>query len=399
MRSHSLVCCLLAVASSLISEAAAGRAALLATGAEHNCAITPQGGVKCWGYNNYYQLGIPIFDYYPTPVAVPGLTSGVVSVATGEYFSCALTAAGGVKCWGDDQYAQLGDGEKGGYRDTPGDVVGLTSGVVAIAAGGYHACALTQAGGVKCWGDNYFFNLGYAASNAPQATPVDVIGLGAGVASITAGVWHTCAITTSGVAKCWGRDAYGELGDGAGGDPRATPADVMGLGADVVAIDGGWYHTCAVVADGRMYCWGFGLGGRLGDGDTTSHYRYSAQLVSGDTRFSAQVAATDSHTCALSRSTGAVCWGGDDAGQLGDGSSGNPSPVPSSVPTVAKDVLLLATADGHSCALLTTGKIKCWGVNTSYQVGDGSQDPVVATPAQLSGDWFVYDEVFAAGFE
>ena len=159
--------------------------------------------------------------YLPLVVA-PRQTVRAVGIAAGGLHSCALTANGGVKCWGVG--GSLGDGSRTG-RLTPVNVIGLSSGVTAIAAGLGHTCALTVGGGVKCWGDNEYGQLG-DGTDAHRLTPVDVIGLSSGVTAIAAGDWHTCALTSHGV-KCWGYNIDGQLGDGSRTN-RLTPVDVVG---------------------------------------------------------------------------------------------------------------------------------------------------------------------------
>ncbi|MBL8765641.1 MAG: biotin transporter BioY, partial [Phycisphaerae bacterium] len=171
---------------------------------------TTAGGAKCWGSNNYGQLGDNSTTNRRTPVDVTGLTSGVSSVGAGGYHTCAVTTAGGAKCWGYNGYGQLGDNSTTN-RLTPVDVTGLTSGVSSVGVGAFHTCAVTAAGGAKCWGYNGYGQLG-DNSTIDRQTPVDVTGLTSGVSSVGA-EYHTCAVTTAGGAKCWGSNNYGQLGD------------------------------------------------------------------------------------------------------------------------------------------------------------------------------------------
>ncbi len=251
-----------------VSGLASGMAAVSA-GSLHACALTTSGGVKCWGYNYYGQLGTGSASpsTIPTPVDVAGLTSGVAAVAVGEYYTCALTTSGGVKCWGYNWSGQLGNGT---HSDnvTPSDVSGLTSGVAAIATGANHACALTTTGGVKCWGSNLLGSLGDGVYASSVPTPVNVFGLGSGVAGISLGGYSSCALTNSGAIKCWGRDMSGQLGDGSTTD-RSTPVNVSGITGGMAGVSQGGAHACALAATGHLKCWGWNVSGQLGDGTTT----------------------------------------------------------------------------------------------------------------------------------
>ena len=201
------------------------------------------------------QVGDGTTSNRSTPVAVSGLQSGVTAIATGSYHSCALTDKGGVECWGD------------AYGPTPVKVSGLQSGVIAITAGFGHSCALTSAGGVKCWGSNGEGQLGDGTTSV-RTTPVDVVGLSSGVTAIAAGGEHTCALRTSGAVECWGADFRGQLGDGTSMfATRSTPVGVIGLSSGVTAIAAGAEHSCALMNTGDVKCWGRDGFGELGDRD------------------------------------------------------------------------------------------------------------------------------------
>jgi alpha-tubulin suppressor-like RCC1 family protein len=235
----------------------------IAVGSYHTCALVSGDGVKCWGYNAFGQLGDGTTVVRNTPTDVVGLTSGATAIAAGENHTCARVSVGGVKCWGANWSGQLGDGTIA-VRNTPTDVVGLTSGVTAIAASGAHSCALVAGGGVKCWGGNGYGQLGDATTD-DRSTPVDVVGLASGVTAIAAGERHTCTLGSGGGVKCWGYNGFGQLGDGTW-DDRSMPADVVGLMSGATAITAGGAHTCALVGSGRPKCWGQDRYGQLGVG-------------------------------------------------------------------------------------------------------------------------------------
>lgn len=207
------------------SAAGAGVAAVT-TGDNHTCAIMTAGGVKCWGYNFFGQLGNGTTTNSSTPVDVSGLTSGVADVSAGDNHTCAITTAGGLKCWGKNSLGQLGNGMTTD-SSTPVNVSGLSSGVAAVTGGNYHTCAITTAGGLQCWGYNAFGALGNGTTT-DSSTPVGVSGLSSSVAAVTAGAYHTCALTTAGGLKCWGYNAYGQLGNGTTAS-STTPVSVSAL--------------------------------------------------------------------------------------------------------------------------------------------------------------------------
>ncbi|MCW1969492.1 MAG: hypothetical protein KIH69_015375, partial [Anaerolineae bacterium] len=242
----------------------------------HVCALTTAGGVKCWGANAFGELGNNDHNNSSVPVDVTGLSSGVSAIAAGREHSCAVTTAGGVKCWGGNGAGQLGLGSTSVLSSAvPVDVPGLSGGVRAIAAGLTHTCAVMNSGAAKCWGSNDAGQLGNNSTTA-AAAPVDVAGLNSGVSAIAAGWDHTCAVLANGGAKCWGANDFGKLGNGVFA-ASPTPVDVAGLGSSVKALTLGNGHTCALVADG-VKCWGWNQQGQLGSG---SPWHLTQQMVAG----------------------------------------------------------------------------------------------------------------------
>jgi alpha-tubulin suppressor-like RCC1 family protein len=347
-------------------------------GERHSCALTESGGVQCWGRNEFGQLGDGTTSPRNQPVDVFGLTSGIAQISAGAGHTCALTVTGGVKCWGLNNSGQLGDGTAA-PRVAPVDVVGLASGVAAIAAGGSHTCALTTAGGVKCWG----FNGNGAVGDGTQvnrSTPVDTQGLLTGVSRMNAGGGHTCAVTTAGGVKCWGYNFGGALGDGTT-TARVSPVDVSGLSSGVVDLSLGTSHTCALTTPGGLKCWGRNDTGGLGDGSATN--RLTPVDVSGLAAGVADVTAGGIHTCAVMNSGGAKCWGWNQHGQVGDGATTNRlSPV--DVTGLSSGVAALTAGSRHTCALATGGAVKCWGDSEDGQLGDGTNS-AHGTPGNVIG--------------
>jgi len=354
--------------------------AAISAGYYHTCALTAGGGVKCWGANGNGELGDGTTNEHHTPVDVSGLASGVSAIIAGGLHTCALTTGGGVKCWGNNYYGQLGDGTTTN-RLTPVNVSGLASGVSTITTGYYHTCALTAGGGVKCWGYNGNGQLG-DSTTTDRHSPVAVSGLASGASAIAAGWSHTCARTTGGGVKCWGWNYYGQLGDDTTTD-RYTPVDVSGLASGVSAITAGYYHNCARTSGGGIKCWGNNEYGQLGDGTITT--RLTPVNVSGMASGASAIDAGADHTCALTAGGGIKCWGNNFHGQLGDGTI-TEHHTPVSVSGLASGASAIAAGGYHTCALTSGGGVKCWGLNGNGQLGDSTNsdrhtpvDVVVAT--------------------
>ncbi len=337
-------------------------------GLDHTCATTLVGGVNCWGANASGQLGNNTTTNSSVPVAVSISGRGqftILQVASGDSHSCALTSYGGVICWGGNKDGQLGNGSN---TDSliPVAVSGLNSNVIAITAGGDHTCALNRVGAVKCWGNNQYGQLGNGGV-ASSNVPVNVTNLGFGISALAGGYRHTCATTWQGEMKCWGANYDGQLGNGTAVD-STTPVTVSGLTFGVSEMVARGSHTCAVITDGGIRCWGYNGNGQLGTGNTTSFT--SPQSVVGLTVPAIAVAAGGDHTCAALSDGSARCWGANGNGQLGTGSLGSLTPLP--VVNLGPDVFSVTARGSHTCALNRSGAIQCWGENAEGELGNGS---------------------------
>jgi alpha-tubulin suppressor-like RCC1 family protein len=343
-------------------------------GGEYTCAAMSDGTARCAGRNQFGQLGDGSWTNQSLPVAPGGLVSVARAVA-GDEFSCALLSDGTAKCWGLGEKGQRGDGTFDQIALTPVAVQGVHN-AIALSAGYNHACALLGDRTLRCWGSNANGQLG-DPSTPGSAVPIPVPGLG-GVQAIAAGAFHTCALMADTTVRCWGANANGQLGDGTMTD-APTPVGVNGL-SNVTAIAAGSSHTCALVADGSLRCWGDGYLGQLGDGTDTPS---TAPVAVSGIGSAVEIVAGWAHTCARLADGGARCWGEGTAGQLGNGATrSSTTPVP--VAGIATAVGLTAGWWHHSCALLAGGDVRCWGGNDWGQFGNGTT-AASATPVSMTG--------------
>lgn len=365
------------VASADILPAVGVRSSAL--GAAHGCAVYKDGRLQCWGDNGDGQLGTG--DFVPRAVAsnVIGLSIGVTAVAAGDHHTCAILAAGSVKCWGNNSRGQLGTGNTTA-SSLPVNVLGLSSGSVAIAAGRDHTCVLTSQGAVKCWGDNLNGQLG---NFAPGFRLVEVLGLSSGAIGIAVGADHSCAILKSGGMRCWGANSEGQLGDG-GTAPSGEPVVVQTISGVVAAAAGG-QHTCAVLSTGGTKCWGGNTRGQLGLGfvGVPVHIPMPVSNLPSPVQ---SIAAGPYHTCATAEGGATYCWGENDQGQLGSGTFERRL-TPGLVVRVAESTMVVAgggeqcagvgeskecVRTDRSCALSVAGMLSCWGANQFRELGIGS---------------------------
>jgi len=314
----------------------------------------------------------------PAAMTSPPGRPGIDAISAGGAHTCALTDGGGITCWGSNEHGELGDGTATDSR-IPVAVSHMMIDVAAIAAGGVHTCVLTEVSGVKCWGGNFAGQLGRQDhTNGDSLGPVDVVGLASGVRAVVAGTLHTCALRGDGAVMCWGDGSDGQLGSGTT-DPSSVPVTVEGLASRITAIAAGARHTCALTGGGRVTCWGEGWHGQLGNGTgTPSLTPVDVVGLSGVTA----IAAGDSHTCALTRLGGVTCWGSNDLGELSNSTTDSVAPV--DVLGLSAGVSAIASGSVHTCALNGGGAVKCWGDNSDGQLGNGS---VIASnvPVDVSG--------------
>jgi RHS repeat-associated protein len=299
-------------------------------------------------------------------------------IAAGAFHTCGLGANGSAFCWGRNADGQLGLGTFTESRSTPSAVTG---GLVftTLAAGGAHTCGLTASGQAYCWGANTVGQLGDGTTTS-RNTPVAVAG-GLTFSSIDAGWDVTCAVTTGNAAYCWGGNEHGELGDGTT-TSKSTPTPVGGgLAVDRIAV--GYDHTCALTPAGAAHCWGKNGSGQLGDGtggQTGTEQSLSPVPVAGGHTYSS-IDLGVAHTCAIDGSNGLRCWGDDAVHQLGVGPvspqqcafstfSSGCARMPVAVDS-ANRYKAVALGGAHSCALVTADVARCWGYGAAGRVGDG----------------------------
>ena len=353
-----------------------GNIVQISAGYGHTCVLNSSGNVLCWGSGSFGKLGnnATVNSLFPVQVVGPdggsdksgdGILGHIVQISTGNSHTCALNSSGDVLCWGKNNRGQLGD-DSTSNRSYPAFVVEREEsstplrGVVQLSLGGAHACALTSAGTVLCWGWGYYGQLGSSSETTlnpgtntsigvDRDAPLVVLTGGgqgdlplSGIAQVASGAYHTCALTLDGDVKCWGRNDGGVLGDnGVLTDTRIWfPVDVVGedtnqdgsgngLLSGIVQITLGDQYACALNAQGKVWCWGDGTGGRLGNG-RTGNKNYPVSVIAGRGSSSSlsgivEIASFSGSACALSEEGRVLCWGEGEYGKLGYGGTNNQS--------------------------------------------------------------------------
>jgi alpha-tubulin suppressor-like RCC1 family protein len=358
----------------------------LAAGGAHTCIINSNRNLTCWGRGAEGQLGNNSTSQANTPVSLSTFFPVTpIAVAAGEKHTCFLFVDGTADCWGSNSSGQIGD-RSATNRLVPTAVANLTD-AIGITAGGEHTCALRSDGTARCWGSDYSGQLG-DGRNVNESKPVPLVGLSGGVGGVrvSVGASHVCALRADGTARCWGFNFFGQLGDGTT-DDKAVPSEVNGL-TQANWISAGGSHSCAILSDGTVHCWGLNATGQLGDNTTTN--RPAPVIASVNYNNYTQVSAGGAHTCARTANGSIYCWGKNDQGQLGVGGTANAS-TPSSIGGFG--IVSVSAGGSHSCSFDFNGKAQCWGSNSDGQIGqDPTVNPQYLTPTPVIGsDLFATD--------
>jgi alpha-tubulin suppressor-like RCC1 family protein len=386
-------------------------AGLIDAGYFHTCAVVGAGNVRCWGRGVSGQLGYgntnDVGDNEaPGSVGPVDLGAGrkAIAVAAGWFHTCALLDDGAVRCWGANTAGQLGYGNTSdiGDDEAPGSAgpVDLGAGrkAVAISAGGNQTCVILDNGRVRCWGfnGNGQLGIGSKATIGDDETPGSIapVDLGAGrkAVAISVGSYHTCAILDNGRVRCWGANSVGQLGYGNTSDigddeaPGSAGPVNLGAGRKAAAISAGDLHTCAILDNGRVRCWGYGADGRLGYGNTNTIGDNEAPgsvspVDLGAGRRALAISAGGFHSCAVLDNGAVRCWGSGGQGRLGYGNTNaigdDETPGGFGPVDLAGRKAVAVSADiAESCALLDNGRMRCWGDGTFGELGYGNSDTI-----------------------
>ncbi len=365
----------------------------LSAGGSHTCALLDNGAVSCWGSNAFGQLGNggTWMDDQTTPTLTSSLGPGrtAVALASGEFHTCAILDNGSVSCWGKGESGQLGNG---GISNTSTPTLVSSLGIgrtaVAISAGDTHTCAILDNGEVSCWGYGSNGQLGDGRSSTTQTTPTLTSSLGSDrtAVAISAGGSHTCAILDNGAVSCWGDGSQGQLGiDRPSVKTIPTLTSSLGEGRTAVAISAGDTHTCAILDNGSVSCWGWGGRGELGNGENSQLDSPTLTSSLGEGRTAVAISAGYAHNCAILDNGEVWCWGYGSNGQLGNGRTIDvTTPTLTSSLGEGRTAVALTAGDFHTCAILDNGSVSCWGYGSAGQLGNGGTSENTAMPTLTS---------------
>ena len=396
------------------------RIGYLSAGDTHTCVVLVDNSVKCFGLGSEGQLGNESTSNIGDGIGASVASSLAISlgsgrsaraIATGASHSCALLDNMSVKCWGSGLYGRTGYGDSDNRGDNTGEMgdalpavdLGTERTATMIAVGANHSCALLDNATLKCWGRNSLGQLGYSdtttrgdnANEMGDSLPAVAFATGRTPTAVVAGAQHTCALLDNAQMVCWGDNDYGQLGQGSmtaiGNRTAATVANTptinVGTGRSVVAMSAGDLHTCALLDDAHVKCWGMSSNGRLGTGDTDD--RGDDPLEMGDALLpidlgvglgAVAVSAGGEHTCVLLTNSSVKCFGNGMDGRLGYGNQNSigdgSGEMGDALATVnlgtGRSVLAVSAGGAHTCAMLDNAEVKCWGNGGSGRRGSES---------------------------
>lgn len=356
----------------------------------HSCIRYQSGVVKCWGQNTYGAIGIGSTTDTAVPAIVDSSTSYAMISSGGRGVCGIITSTSKVKCWGWNGYGEVGDGTYT-QRNSPVSIDAATSYLKVVVGGsengGQTACGITSANDLKCWGDNQYGQYGNG-TNTSSTTPV-VLHAGTKYSDISVGGLFTCGITTAGQLRCWGVNWDGQLADGTFNDSN-VPLNVD-VGVNYSMVSAGGYHACGITTGGVLKCWGLGKGTGTNSTSTVA----SPTVVDSGVTYSF-IAAGEEGACAITSAGVLKCWGNNEFGQVGNTSVPVASTSNQLIPIVVdsgvsyQKVAMQRTWAGgsssvHACGVTTAGDLKCWGSNSSSQLG---QVTYSTSPRAISNETF-----------
>ena len=348
---------------------------VLSAGEDHTCAIRDDGRVLCWGEGDYGKLGIGNTNDKSSPQFTNSLGTGrkAIDISAGGEHTCAVLDNGSVMCWGRDNYGQIGDGTSGGQRVSPTHTVGLPRPAVAVEVGMDFSCALLDNGSVMCWGRGSGGRLGNGGtSNSAQPVYTDPMPGGRKAVAIDISHYHTCAVLDDGNVACWGSGGGGRLGTGSNsGESSPTLANYFSSTNQAVDVALGRYTGCALMANGNVTCWGEGYLGD-GNGETTKMSPGLAWVNLPTGRTAVSVEMGRKHAC-MQLDNGVVkCWGDDQYGQMANGNGENDRNNPTTVNFASGiEAVSIHAGHWHNCITAQTNEVYCWGDGKAGKLGDG----------------------------
>ena len=367
------------------------RFAGISAGGTFACGITTAAAAYCWGNNYYGQLGIGTatgpqrcggLSCSLSPLAVTGgLSFATLSPGAGSGFACGITTDHVGYCWGENSFGELGTGDRM-FSASPVPIVGGLR-FLGISAGAlqqrFYTCGVTTTNVARCWGNNYAGVLGIGSTmGGDSLRPVPVAG-GLPFSAVSTGYNFACGVTTGGAAYCWGDNVYGELGIGTMTPSDTTTPTPVATALHFASVSAGYHSACGLTAAGAAYCWGWNYYGELGSGSSATLDSFP-EPVAGGLTFTA-ISAGSGFACGITTSHAAYCWGLNNPGQLGNGTTSN-----SATPVAVAGGLSFATVSagaGFACGVTTSGAAYCWGTDGWGELGNGTLGLDTSVPVRV----------------